>query len=281
MTDELRPGVAEVPRTALRGDTTGLAVWATARLSQSAAPDAEAALLAALTVEPAAPVRHEIVAGLARVGGEDALDALSDLVRSEPELAGHAEFARSVIAHRVGLPGYDPPAVAEADVAAAPHGTRTVQALRAHGPIPDGSPLSGDTYGLTFGPSVPGVRCGARRLAVAVDLTALARLLTTPTVAAIVATAAEGDGTLHTSMLVLCRPTGDNAAHVAVHRTTGTPAFTGSAKVAGTSISFRLHAVRAPGARRATVTGTITAGVLDSVEVSFGTAPPEQAPEPM
>jgi hypothetical protein len=87
-------------------------------------------------------------------------------------------------------------------------------------------------------------------------------LLTTPAVAGLVA---ETDGPPHTSMLILCSPAGDNTARVTIHRTTGTPAFVGTAKVSGTSVTFRLTAVRTPGARPATLTGTISSGILQDV----------------
>ena len=269
-------------RTALRDDTADVTVRAAGAtwLSRSAAPHAEADLLSALANESEPVVRHKIIAGLARVGGEDALPVLSDLAGSDQNVASHAAFARSVIAYRAGITGYEPPATGESELLPAPEYAPASQALETVETIPDGSYLSGDTYGLIVGPSVAGLRCGGRQLVVAIDLTALARLLTTPTVAALVASKAESDGSLHTSMLVLCSPAGDNTARVAVHRTSGTPAFTGSATVSGTSISFQLTAVRAPGASRATITGTISSGSLEDLTVSAGEAVPKLSPEP-
>jgi hypothetical protein len=256
-------------RDALRDDAADVTVRAAGAtwLSRFGAPGAEAALLSALANESAIPVRHKIIAGLARVGGEDSLPALSDLAESDQNLASHAAFARSVIAHRAGIAGYEPPAAAGSEPLPAPDDAAAAQALETYETVPDGCQLSGDTYGLIVGPSVAGLRCGGRQLAVAIDLTALARLLTTPTVAALVASRAGSGGSPHTSMLVLCSPAGDNTARVAVHHTSGTPAFTGSAMVSGATVSFRLTAVRAPGARRTTITGTISSGVLDDLKV--------------
>jgi hypothetical protein len=141
--------------------------------------------------------------------------------------------------------------------------------------------LLDDTYGLIVGPGVAGLRCGSRRLAIAIDLTALARLLTTPTIAGLVATRAEHDGSLHTSMLILCWPATDTTAHVAIHRPSGTPVYAGSAKVTGTSVSFHLTAVRTPGARHSSISGTIASGILQDLNVTSGPITPPQTPEPI
>jgi hypothetical protein len=248
-------------------------------LSRSAADEAEAALLAALAAERSVPVRHKIVAGLARVGGEDALSALGELTGPDPDLAAHATFARSVIAHRAGIPGYEPATAEESTLLPVPDGTPDRNLLESGGAVP-AAVLPGDTYGLILGPEAAGVRCGRRRIVVAIDLTALTRLLTTPTMAALAAIRDPADGSLHTGLLALCWPASDNTAHVAVHRPHGTPAFAGTAKVAGTSVSFRLTAVHAPGARSGTVTGTITSGVLEHLTVRFGPALRRLAPDP-
>jgi hypothetical protein len=279
-----KPGYGgKIFRAALRDNAADVTVRAAAAtwLSQFATEDAQPALLAALGTERSATVRHKIVAGLARMGEEDALPALSDLVRSDPDLAVHATFAQSVIAHRLGVGGYEPPTAEESPLAPAPPGARVSHALEAYETIPNGTYPSDNTYGLIVGPSVAGLRCGGRRLAVAIDLTALARLLTTPTIAGLVATKVESDGSLQTSMLVLCWPASDNTAHVAVHRPSGTPAFAGLAKVTGSSVTFRLTAVRAPGARHATVEGTIISGILKELTIRTGSALPPQIPEPM
>jgi HEAT repeat protein len=257
-------------RAALQDDTADDTVRAAGAtwLSRSTAPDAEAVLLSALANETTTSVRHKIVAGLARVGGEDALPALSDLAGSDQNLAAHAAFAQSVVAYRAGIAGYELPV--ESEPLPAQDDAPASQTLETYETIPDGSHLLGDTYGLIVGPSVAGLRCGGRQLAVAIDLTALARLLTTPTLAALIASKAESDGSPHTSMLVLCSPAGYNTARVAIHRTSGTPVFTGSAQVSGMSVSFQLTAFRAPGARRTTITGTISSGVLEDLKISAG-----------
>lgn len=266
----------------LRDDTTAVAVRAAAAtwLSRFAGEDAQPDLLAALESERSTPVRHKIVAGLARVGDEDALPALAELVRWDPELATHAAFAQSVIAHRVGIGGYEPATAEESPLAPAPNGAPVTQVLESHDAL-TGAQLPDDTYGVIVGPGVAGLHCGGRRLAIAIDLTALARLLTTPTIAGLVATRSEPDGALHTSMLVLSWPATDNTAHVAVHRPNGTPAYVGTARVTGATVSFRLTAVRGPGARHSTITGTIAAGILDELTLSAGPALPPRTPEPL
>jgi hypothetical protein len=226
-------------------------------LARCAAPDAEAALLAALAGETDTAARRAIVDGLVMVGGEDALPALAAVADSDGNLAARARFAASVVAHRAGLPGYDtdPAAVPRP----APDGTSPAQALESYEDTPDRPHLAGDAYGLILGPSVASLRCGTSRLALAVDLTALARLLTTPTIAALVAGADPA-----ATMLALCAPAGDNTARVAVHRTGGTPVYAGTARVTGTTVTFQLTGIRAP----ATITGTLTAGVLRDLTVA-------------
>jgi hypothetical protein len=219
----------------------------------------ESALLTALLAETSSPVRHKIVARLAMVGGEDALAVLAELAEPDRDLAAHAAFAASVIAHRAGIAGYEPAPVDEADLLPAPVGAPAAHLLETYDTIPD---LSGGDYGLILGPNVAGLRCAGRRLAVAIDLTALARLLTTPAVAGLIT---EADGSPQTSMLILCSPVGDNTARVTVHHTAGVLAFVGTARVSGTTVTFRLTAVRSVGGRGATLTGTIKSGVLHEV----------------
>jgi hypothetical protein len=271
----------ELFRAALRDESADVTVRAAAAtwLSRFAVEEAQSALLAALESEWSATVRHKIIAGLARVGEEDALPALSEQVRSDPNVAVHAAFARSVIAHRVGVGGYEPPTAAESPLAPAPGGARPSHVLETHEVIASGTRLPDDTYGLIVGPGLAGLRCGGRRLAIAIDLTALARLLTTPTIAGLVATRVD-DGSLHTGMLILCWPASDITAHVAVHRPNGTPAYVGSAKVTGTSVSFRLTAVRTPGARQGNISGTITSGILQELNVTSGPTTSPRTPEP-
>jgi hypothetical protein len=267
-------------RIALRDDSADVTVRAAAAtwLSRFAAEEAQPALLAALASERSTPVLHKIIAGLARVGEEDALPALASLARSNPNLATHAAFAQSVIAHRVGIGGYEPASAAESLLTPAPNSARAWHALEPNDPPLNGSALPDDIYGLIVGPGVASLRCGDRRLAIAIDLTALARLLTTPTIAALVATRA-GDA-LHTSMLVLCWPANDNVAHVAVHRPNGTHAFAGTARVTGATVSFHLTAVRSPGARPTTITGTVASGILNELTIRSGPPLPPQTPEP-
>jgi hypothetical protein len=270
-------------RATLRDGSADVTVRAAAAtwLSRFAPAQAEALLLTALDSEHSLLVRHKIVAGLGRVGSEESLSTLEELVRSEPELANHAAFTQSVIAHRAGIGGYEPATAEESTLAPVPDGSPSSQLIETYETMPTGSQLPGDTYGLIVGRGVTGLRCGNRRLVVAIDLTALARLLTTPTIAGLVATRARSDGSLHTCMLVLCWPAGDNSAHVSVHHPSGTPVFVGSARIAGTSVSFRLTAVRTPGGRRGNVSGTMTSGIMADISVNSGEVLPKLTPKPI
>jgi len=202
-------------------------------------------------------------------------------VRSDPDVAVHAAFARSVIAHRIGVGGYEPPTAEDSPLAPAPDGARASQVLETHEVITSGTRLPDDTYGLIVGPGVARLRCGGRRMAIAIDLTALARLLTTPTIAGLVATRVESDGSLHTGMLILCWPARNTMAHVAINRPNGTPAYVGSANVTGTSVSFQLTAVRTPGARPGSISGTIASGILQKLDVTSGPTTSPQIPQPI
>jgi hypothetical protein len=270
-------------RATLRDGSADVTVRAAAAtwLSRFAPAQAEALLHTALDSEQSTLVRHKIVAGLGRVGSEESLSTLAELIRSDPKLASHAAFTQSVIAHRAGIGGYEPATAEESPLAPAPDGSPSSQLLETYETMPTEAQLPGDAYGLIVGRSVAGLRCGDRRLVVAIDLTALARLLTTPTIAGLVATRARSDGSLHTCMLVLCWPAGDNTAHVSVHHPSGTPAFVGSARIAGTSVSFRLTAVRTPGGRCGNISGTITSGIMADISVNSGEVLSKLTPEPI
>lgn len=179
---------------------------------------AEAELLAALPDEPSAVVRHKIVAGLARIGAEQAVPALTDMLDDAPaDLRDHVAFARSVVAYRLGRTGFELPGVRPEDVLPAPAPSQPTEVGQAD-PAPVGTAskvaadVASDNYGLLPLDSSPvtTVRCGARSYAVIVnaDVFAPYSRLERPAVAGLVASKAPVDGSYHTSMIVLCHPDG-------------------------------------------------------------------------
>lgn len=256
---------AELFRAALRdrdADDTVRATGATL-LSRTGAA-AEAVLLDALPEERSAVVRHKITAGLARIGSERAISALTaQLEGAADDLRAHIEFARSVVAYRLGRTGYELPAVEDADVLPAPAPAQPGEAGRAE-PAPVGTApavvadVASDSYGVALDSSaIATVVCGERHFALIVNPEAFEGelMLERPVIAGLVAGRAPVDGSYHTSMVVLCHPEGEARYRIAVHRLNGRAMYTGSAVRSGYGVEFELAAVRGPGAVETTITG--------------------------
>ncbi|MEU0194682.1 HEAT repeat domain-containing protein [Streptomyces afghaniensis] len=251
---------------------------------------AETDLLAALPDEPSAVVRHKIVAGLARIGAEQAVPALTDMLDDAPaDLRDHAAFARSVVAYRLGRTGFELPGVRPEDVLPAPAPPQPAEVGQAD-PAPVGTAskvaadVASDNYGLPLDSSpVTTVRCGARTYAVIVnaDVFAPYSRLERPAVAGLVASRAPVDGSYHTSMIVLCHPDGASGLHIAVHHPSGPARYVGSGKRSETGIEFELAAVRGPGAVETTITGVCGRDGFTEFAFTTGRALPAKAPTPV
>lgn len=253
-------------------------------LSRSDDADAEAALLAALDTESSNAVRHKIVAGLARIGGANAAQALEGISSDSGELARHTQFARTLIEYRSGV-GAGLPETPEAD-ALAPAEAVTDAELAPSNPYVAAAvvdQLSADSYGIALDErSVATLDCDNMRWAVAVD----ARLtdpaaLRGPVIAAVLAVQAPADDSFHAALVVLSYPASDGGLRLSVNRLDGHPVYYGSGRINGGTVYFTVDAVRAPGAREKTIRGKLDDGVLTEIEVRAGQRFARREPVPM
>lgn len=270
----------ELFRDALRdpsADDTVRAAGAT-WLSRFAAANAEASLIDALHAESTAAVQHKIIAGLARVGTDDSLRTLSAIIDQEDSgLSQHAQFARSLVAYRLGRTGFELPVVGASDMLPTPSPAKTSAIFE----VPDREArprvveqIAADDFGMPADyQSAAWLRCGRQQLAIVISSQVSespGESLSRPTIAGQVALQAESDGSLHTSMIVMCWPRDASGVYISVNRLTGRTMYFGSGHVEGESVPFHLDAVRGPGARETTITGTLVAGTLTRLEVGLG-----------
>jgi hypothetical protein len=281
----------ELFRDAMRdqeADDTVRAAGATWLSRVAAAEEAEPSLIDALAAESTPVVRHKIIAGLARIGAHESLDALSTAIdQSDAGLREHAEFARSVVAYRLGRTGFELPVFEPSELLPAPSPATSSATFEAPGPeatlrIVD--QIADDSYGVpTDNRNSTWLRCDRQQLAIVLSAhlrDSPGALLIGPTVAGLVALQAETDGSLHTGMIVLSWPQEESRVYISVNRPTGRAMYFGHGQVEGESVPFRLDAVRGPGARETTIIGTVVDGALTALQVGMGHKLVVQHPTP-
>lgn len=286
------PAGADIFRRALADHRSGIEIRAAGAtlLSRVGGMAAEGALVEALRAADEPIVHHKVIAGLARIGSESALRQLDDAVPAlDPATAEHARFARSVIAYRHGLSGYELPVVDDerrlrpgddarsgtiSMVAAQPEDAhRVIEQVQA-----DSFGVSGDRAAVAM------LSCGPRTLALVVDGGVAAepgRLFERPALPGFVALQADSDGSFSTAYLLLTMPDGQGGAHVSVNRPTGPTAFFGEARHDGSVVRFTLDAVAAPGATAATITGMLAEGRITELSGANGATQAPRRPTPM
>ncbi len=98
-------------------EDVGARAAAAGQLGYLGGTEAQPILIEALTRTREPSVQVEIAGSLAKIGAPDSLEALGRLVEnSEGGTRLQADFARSVIACRHGIKGFNPPVPAETDI---------------------------------------------------------------------------------------------------------------------------------------------------------------------
>jgi hypothetical protein len=275
------PEAAEVFRGALddrAADDTVRAAGATL-LARSGADSAEDALVTALTDEPSNAVRHKIVAGLARVGGEAAHRALADPAAQDDGLGEHARFARTLIAYRLGA-ATDPIVIDPGQRAPGQHDSAAVWYPAIASLAADViAQIAPDSYGVPLDQaSISTVDCDGQRWAIAVSSVLTAGQPDGPTIAGLVALQSPADESFSTSMVILWRPDPSGLAGISVHRLDGRPVYVGEGETDGQTTEFVLDAVRQPGAVEKTIEGQLREGRLVALRIRSGQSLPSRHP---
>lgn len=257
---------------AARDDSLDPAVRAAAvgHLGRIGGPDAEGVLigLAADTKDPS--LRMRIASALAKAGGPDAMRALDGLVDDpESRVRQRAAFARSVLAYRHGIAGYELPVPADDDLTPYPQldglTVRSERAIlqEAAAVLDD---LRHDSYGLQLSrDSIHAIDCGPTRMFLALDEAGAKAVLSArddrPRLLGVVAQQSPEDGSHDVKWLVFSTPA-KGETHVSVHRQTGEQVLFGTASGKSGSAKFEFRSVAAVGNPSATVAGDIQDGRL-------------------
>ena len=208
------------------------------------------------TEDPA--IRMQIAGALGRIGTTEAIEPLGRLVeRSEGAVKLQADFARSVIAARYGVSGYDLPAVD-------PREALPLDSNRARPFTFESAPLEealvgwnnigADSFGLRPEPeSSHVVQCGPARMLVGLNPEGVhgdstSSLTSRPFILGLVADRSPEDGSYSVRWLLLSWP-GEKASLVslALHRPSGDRILQGTLKIGLKRGEFELRSVRRPG----------------------------------
>ena len=221
-------------------------------------PDAVGMLLGSLLEIEDPGIRIQIAGALARVGTPDAMEPLGRVAeRSEGALKLQAEFARSVIACRHDVRGYDFPPVSPREALALD--SERAQAFGfERAPLAEAlvalAHLGSDTYGLLPEPELSHViLCGPARMLVALNPEALggdakSGPATRPFVLGLIADRSQEDGSYSMRWLMLSWPDGKSSqVNLAVHRPSGDRILSGALKTGAKGGTFELRSVRRPG----------------------------------
>jgi HEAT repeat protein len=237
-------------------------------LSRSGSDEAEDALIAALSDETSTAVRHKIVAGLARVGGNAAYRALGELSGQDGALAEHARFARTLIGYRIGAPT-EPIVIAPDDLAP---GDQDGDAVWANADDSLAADITGDIAADSYGiplerAGVATVDCQGQRWALVLSIP---EDPDRPAIAGVIALQSAVDSSYSTDSVVLWHPKQAGPADISIHRLDGRAEYAGEARPDGDTVEFRIDTVRGPGAVEKTVEGTLQAAGFTQLTVRSG-----------
>jgi hypothetical protein len=283
------PAAGDVCRAALGDRAAGLEVRAAGAtsLSRLGGMAAEGALLESLPAEETPIVQHKIVAGLARVGREASLRRLADATQAmNPAVRQHAEFARAVIAYRMGTPGYELPVIDPAMRLPAP-GEAVSSTAEAHGARPEVAlrllhQIAGDSYGVIGEhDTVTLFEHGLQQKAAVINRAVVPYLRHQPAIVGLVALRADADGVYATDVLVVTWPKGPDGVWVSMNRLAGRPMYFGEGWLEAEGLRFRVDAVRGPGAIETTATGIVVGGRVADLQLSTGRALERRQPTPV
>ena len=241
--------------------------------------DAEGILAGLLSETKESSLRMRVALALAKAGGPDVLPAFEKFVdESEPHVRRRAEFARSVLAYRHGIAGYELPTPSFEDLTPYPQEDGfTVRSERAS--LQEAATaladLGRDSYGLQLArDNIHGIDCGPTRMVLALDEVAAKAMLSTrddrPRILGIVGQQSPEDGSYSVKWLVFSTPDKEET-QVSVHRQTGEPVLFGSAGGKRGTARFALSAVVAVGNPSATVEGDFEGGRLSLAGMSAAT----------
>jgi hypothetical protein len=232
-------------------------------LGRIGGPQAEKVLigLARETRDPS--VRMRVAQALAKTGSPDALTAFDALVEDEePRVRRRAAFARSVLAYRHGIAGFELPAPAYGDLIAFPH-SHGLPVRSERAPLEEAAralhDLRRDSYGLQLArDDAYAIDCGPTRMLLALEAhtlqTASSAFGDRPRLLGLVAERSPEDGSYSVKWLVFSTPA-EGGARLAVHRQTGEQVLYGSVDGGSGSGRFELRSVAAIGNPAATVAG--------------------------
>ena len=232
--------------------------------------DREAAreiLRSAVDIEDAI-VLNGVLRALGMIGGADELTSIE---RVMPSLKGRtrdqAQFARTLIAHRLGRSDAIPDAPAEGKVLepAVNCGRRVHTRVARPGTIERTLSSASSLYGIEVDEQAL-VEYSCERSSGAIllnrDLRKAPELLRKrPALVGLEARRNRSSGDYSVSYVILSKPVGD-AIEVNVHLTNGTRVFTGRAEVRGDVVSWTVRAIQRPGAFPFRASGILANGQL-------------------
>lgn len=215
-----------------------------------------------------------VMKALGCIGNKSALEAVSVTQKRATGLAARqAEFAATLIAHRVGLEEYELPVSEtrdhlEIDV----HCARPLRIVRADDADAEFClrSIAGQSFGIEFSEHpMYQVRCGRNTSMILLnrdfgDIDSVQTLGKRRAFLGVVALRSEATRLYSVAYLMLTSPARDeDAISILVYRTNGNLAFSGTAQVAGNYAEFSILAHPQPGAFALKIEGTFEAGRLE------------------
>jgi hypothetical protein len=216
--------------------------------------ESEAALLRTYR-DARGALRHDVLGSIARIGDQASLEHLRSALDGASAPERRAEFAASVIAHRLGVSGSEPTRperlLERIEGPAHAFATATLTSPKLAEMLPS---LAGDLFGLE--PRLDrsfGLTCAGRALVLLLDSRAFADdipalLSCRPALLGLVARRGDEDGTYSTWRLILAGPRSNGDVYVSVHSTNGTRVYYGITKHDAKSFTLNLSSVARPGA---------------------------------
>ena len=246
-------------------------------LGTVATPEAERALLARARLRDPR-VQQDVFAALGQFGGPEAAGVLGRLAPPADHAARQQlEFAQALITHRHALPG---PFMTEARGVPRKPGRKkdmaplTLALGTARVTADARARLRGPTYGIELADRAVSLSCGPAEWTIFLNQAirgpgASAALFERPWIAGVLAQALPRREALMTRFVMLTRPTGVRA-HIDIVRADGEIVYTGTARPAGTAITFSIFDVERPATAALTLAGRVTGtGVTVDTAVVF------------
>jgi HEAT repeat protein len=266
--------------TALDGSLdSALRAAAVVQLGRKGGAEAEGALVRLVEGEEDVSVRLRAAQALAKIGSPEALKPLGALAdAADPSVARRAAFARSVLAYRQGLAGFELPRPGNDDLVPPPqHEVAAVESAPAslHEAAAALDDLRQDSYGLRLVREQSyAVDCGLVRLLLALDADAVRDMSASaeprPRLLGLVAERSPEDGSFSVRWLVFSTPA-ERGLDLAVHRQTGEHVLFGPAVPSRGVVRFELGAVAAVGNPAVQVSGELRRGRLTLAGTSAAT----------